>query len=304
MVKMLKKKENIRRKIARAKVTSSKTTENAQAMLQSKLDDGRSLSIYLSVQAQPSESDKRILPIFIDNVDPNIQHQQENQQCLIFGGKELEYGRTVSVHSIQKGSTGYLWKLEEKFPQVASARKCTAVQQHDLPQTLKILGESSTTTISLSREKRKMQMLVNTRSGKTLRLEVEISEGINNMQADIRDEDGRSFFLSLFKEKKTEIERNRETTMKIFVKTKGKTIRSEVECSYAIDDVKATIQDTEGKELKHGTGGGHSMQKESALQPSPTKRTVEKGLRWILLWFVRLPHKYRAVQDELPQTHN
>lgn len=92
--------------------------------------------------------------------------------------------------------------------------------------------------------------------------------------------------------------------MKIFVKTKGKTIRSEVVCSYAIDDVKATIQDTEGKELKHGTGGGHSMQKESALQPSPIKRRVEKGLRWILLWFVRLPHKYRAVQDELPQTHN
>ena len=94
-----------------------------------------------------------------------------------------------------------------------------------------------------------MQMLVNTRSGKTLRLEVEISEGINNMQADIQDDDGRSFFLSLFKEKKTETEKNKETTMKIFVKTKGKTIRSEVECSYAIDNVKATIQDTEGLSL-------------------------------------------------------
>ena len=76
MMKMLKKKENIHRKIARVKVTSSKTTENAQAKLQSKLDDGRSLSICLSVQAQTSESDKRILPIFIYNVGPNIQHQQ------------------------------------------------------------------------------------------------------------------------------------------------------------------------------------------------------------------------------------
>uniref|UniRef100_A0A7C9DNR6 Uncharacterized protein n=1 Tax=Opuntia streptacantha TaxID=393608 RepID=A0A7C9DNR6_OPUST len=157
----------------------------------------------------------------------------------------------------------------------------------------RLLGERSTTTISLSRERREMQMVVDTRSGKTLRLEVELSEGINNMQANIHDEDGRSFSISLSKEKETEIERNRETMMKISVKINGKTIKSEVECSLAIDNVKATIQD-KGKELGHSTGSRHSMQK--------GKRGGEKGLRWILLWLCGLPHKYKAVQDELPQT--
>ena len=107
----------------------------------------------------------------------------------------------------------------------------------------RLLGERSTTTISLSRDRREMQMVVDTRSGKTLRLEVELSEGINNMQANIHDEDGHSFSISLSKEKETEIERNRETMTKISVKINGKTIKSEVECSLAIDNVKATVQD-------------------------------------------------------------
>ena len=73
---MLKKKENVYWKIARVKVSSCEITANAQGKLQAKFDDGRSLSIYLSVQARTSESDKRILPVFINNVNPKIQDKR------------------------------------------------------------------------------------------------------------------------------------------------------------------------------------------------------------------------------------